>query len=75
MSSETARKQTKPGDVVVVAGHHVGESERIGEILELLGDPEHQRYRVRWDEGHESIFYPSSDAVIRHKTRARKEKR
>ena len=75
MSPATARKQTKPGDLVVVAGHHVGERERIGEILELLGDPAHPRYRVRWDDGHESVFYPSNDAVIRHKARARKEKR
>lgn len=75
MSSETARKPTKPGDLVVVAGHHVGERPRIGEILELVGEPEHQRYRVLWDDGRESIFYPSSDAVIRHTARARKEKK
>lgn len=75
MSPETVRRHTKPGDLVVVAGHHVGDRERIGEIVELLGDPVHQHYRVRWDDGRESIFYPSSDAVIRHKTRARKEKR
>jgi uncharacterized protein DUF1918 len=75
MSPETTRRQTKPGDLVVVAGHRVGDPERIGEIVELLGDPVHQRYRVRWDDGHESIFSPGSDAVIRHKTRARKEKR
>lgn len=74
MSPETTRRHTKPGDLVVVAGHRVGDRERIGEIVELLGDPAHQRYRVLWDDGHESIFYPSSDAVIRHKTRARKEK-
>jgi hypothetical protein len=75
MSPDTTREQTKPGDLVVVAGHRVGESERIGEILALLGDPSHRRYRVRWDDGHESIFYPSSDATIRHKTRQHKEKR
>jgi hypothetical protein len=74
MSPEPARKEAKRGDLVVVARHHVGESERVGEILELLGDPAHPRYRVRWEDGHESIYHPSSDAVIRHKTRARKEK-
>ena len=74
MSPETTRRHTKPGDLVVVEGHRVGDRERIGEIVELLGDPAHRRYRVLWDDGHESIFYPSSDAVIRHKTRARKEK-
>jgi hypothetical protein len=63
----------------VVSGHHVGEPERTGEILELLGEPSHQHFRVRWDDdGHESLFYPGSDATIRHPTHRRgsaKEKR
>ena len=67
--------RTKPGDRVVVAGHHVGDRERVGEILELIGDPAHRRYRVRWDDGRESTLYAGSDAVITHKTRTRKEKR
>jgi hypothetical protein len=74
MSADTRRGSTKPGDLVVVAGHRVGENERTGEILAVMGEPTHQRYRVRWDDGRESIFYPGSDAVIRHKTRRRKEK-
>ncbi len=75
MSPEATAKQTKPGDLLVVAGHRVGENERAGEILELLGDAAHRHYRVRWDDGHESIFYPGSDALIRHKTRKHKETR
>jgi hypothetical protein len=42
----------------------VGGVERNGEILETLGVPPHARYRVRWEDGHESILYPSSDAAI-----------
>jgi hypothetical protein len=53
------------GDLVVISGHHLGEPERIGEILEVLGEPGHEHYRVRWDDDHESVFYPSSDASIR----------
>ena len=68
-------KLTKPGDLVVVSGHHVGERERTGEILELLGDAAHRRYRVRWEDGHETTFYPGADAAITHRTRARKEQR
>jgi hypothetical protein len=52
------------GDVVVIAGHHVGEHERLGEILEVLGEADHTHYRVRWDDGSESVFYPGSDATI-----------
>jgi hypothetical protein len=59
------------GDVVVISGHRVGEPERTGEILEVLGEPSHERYRVRWDDGHESLFYPGSDATIRHSIRPR----
>jgi len=54
-----------PGDVVVVSGHRVGDHERLGQILEVLGEGDHAHYRVRWDDGAESIFYPGSDATIR----------
>jgi hypothetical protein len=57
--------RAKPGDWVVVHAHALGEPERAGEILEVLGDPGHERFRVRWDEEHESVFYPGSDAGIR----------
>jgi Domain of unknown function (DUF1918) len=53
------------GDVVEVTGHRVGEAPRLGEILEVIGEGEHRHYRVRWDDGHESVYYPSSDATIR----------
>lgn len=55
----------RPGDEIVVAGHSVGASQRSGEILEVLGEPGHERFRVRWEDGRESIFSPGDDAVIR----------
>jgi rRNA processing protein Gar1 len=57
------------GDVVAVTAHHVGESERIGEILEVLGDAEHPHFRVRWEDDRETIFYPSNDSVVRRRGR------
>jgi hypothetical protein len=33
-------------------------------ILEVLGDPGRERFRVRWEDGHESIFFPGEDAVL-----------
>jgi hypothetical protein len=57
--------RARPGDWVVIHRHTVGEHERTGLIVEVLGAPGHERYRVRWDEEHESIFYPGSDATIR----------
>ena len=60
-----APTRAEAGSLVVIAAHHVGESERIGEILEVIGEPGHEHYRVRWEDEHESVFYPSSDATIR----------
>ena len=68
MTQETATT-AKKGDVVLVEGHRVGEGRRVGEILEVLGDPGHEHYRVRWDDEHESVYYPSSDATIRRRGR------
>ena len=53
------------GDVIVIEGHHVGDSRRAGEILEVLGSAGHEHYRVRWDDDRETVVYPSSDATIR----------
>ena len=66
MSPEPKPQETKPGDVVVVSGHRVGERERVGQIVELFGEAGRMRYRVRWEDGHETILHPGSDAVIRH---------
>ena len=54
-----------PGDVIEVTGHRVGDKPRLGEILEVLGAREHVHYRVRWDDEHESVYYPSNDAIVR----------
>jgi hypothetical protein len=75
MDTKAQEAKAAVGDVIVIAGHRVGEHERSGEILELLGEPSHRRYRVRWEDGHESVFTPGSDATIRHATRPRTTKR
>jgi hypothetical protein len=62
---------TKPGDRIVVEAHHVGESQRSGEIVEVLGEPGREHYRVRWDSGTETVYYPSNDATIEHAQAAR----
>jgi len=67
MSARTQTGRPRPGDVVVIEGHHVGESRRTGEILEVLGEAGHEHYRVRWEDGRETVFYPSSDATVRRR--------
>jgi hypothetical protein len=65
MAGSTEPFRAHPGDVIVVEERRVGEKARSGEILEVLGEPGHEHYRVRWEDEHESVFYPSSNATIR----------
>ena len=64
----------RSGDIVEIHEHRLGETRRSGEILEVLGEPGHQHFRVRWDDGRESLFYPSSDATTHRATRPRRRK-
>jgi hypothetical protein len=57
--------QAKAGDLVTINGHQLGDHGRLGEILEVLGEPGHVRLRVRWEDDRETIFFPGSDASIR----------
>lgn len=54
------------GDQVVVQGSKVGMPPRTGEIVEVMHHDGGDHYRVRWDDQHESIFFPSSDTRIEH---------
>lgn len=57
--------QASVGDRIVIEGHHVGEPVRDGEVLEVHGVD--GPYLVRWsDNGHETLFFPSSDAKVQH---------
>ncbi|MGH3135427.1 MAG: DUF1918 domain-containing protein [Gaiellaceae bacterium] len=62
--AEAKPGRAKAGDWVVVHGKGVGKPGRTGLIVEVLGASGHEHYRVRWDEEHQSLFYPGSDATI-----------
>jgi hypothetical protein len=66
--ADTSRSilRAAPGDRLVIHGHHVGEPDRDGEIVEVHGDDGAAPYTVRWTDGHVSRFYPSSDACVQH---------
>ena len=51
------------GDQIVVDSDHLGHPPRTGEVL---GEADTQHYRVRWDDGHVSIFFPGSSSHIVH---------
>jgi hypothetical protein len=67
----TKQAVARVGDWIEIHGHAQGEPPRVAQVLEVLGTPGNEHYRVRWDEEHESILYPGSDAVIRPKQQAR----
>lgn len=61
---------TRPGDLIEIEAHRVGEAQRKGEIVEVMGEAGHEHYRVRWEDGSETVFYPSNDAHVIHAKKA-----
>ena len=62
------------GDEIVVRGRHVADEGRQGTIIEIHGEHGAPPYLVRWQDGHESLFFPSSDTLVeRHPIPARAE--
>jgi hypothetical protein len=49
----------KTGDRIEIESETVGTPTREGEILEVLQGEVSVRYRVRWRDGHETVFTPS----------------
>jgi Domain of unknown function (DUF1918) len=64
---EVHAMRAEVGDEIVVRGHHVGDADRRGVITEVRGQGGAPRYRVRWENGHESMFMPASDSVVEHR--------
>jgi hypothetical protein len=54
------------GDEIVVDNMTLGHPQRTGQILEVLGEGDAMHYRVRWDDGHESLFFPGSTSHVVH---------
>lgn len=54
------------GDDVVVMGRRVADQDRRGTIIEIRGQGRTPPYLVRWQDRHESLFYPSSDTRVEH---------
>ncbi|WP_116246676.1 DUF1918 domain-containing protein [Nocardiopsis sp. FIRDI 009] len=52
------------GDRVRIRGRVVGMREHTGEIVEVRGAQGEPPYRVRFDDGHESLIVPGPDCVV-----------
>jgi hypothetical protein len=63
MAAKHTASNAHVGDLIEARGLY-GQPARCGEIIELIGRSPHERYRVRWDEKHESIVYPADGVRI-----------
>jgi hypothetical protein len=55
--------QLEAGDRVEVESESTERPPRTGVIEEVLREAPSPRYRIRWDDGHESIYTPAAGAL------------
>jgi hypothetical protein len=67
--------EARAGDEVSVESHRLRGSRRTGTIVEVMGSPGHEYYRVRWEDGRETVLHPGSDVAVVPKTRRRPRRR
>ncbi len=65
-AKEAVAMRADVGDELVVRGRHVGDEDRKGVIVEVHGDHGGPPYLIRWEDGHQSVFVPSSDTLVEH---------
>jgi hypothetical protein len=53
----------KTHDLIVVESEKVGQPAREGDILEVIEASYGTRYRVAWDDGHESTIRPAAGSA------------
>jgi Domain of unknown function (DUF1918) len=53
----------KKGDLILINAQRVGGPPRQGEIIEVIEGELRVSYRVRWSDGHETLFAPGAGAV------------
>ncbi|MEU1178401.1 DUF1918 domain-containing protein [Streptomyces sp. SS7] len=56
------------GDQFVQHGRVVGQHDKVGEIVEVLGQDGNPPFRVRFTDGHVGVCSPGPDTEIRHRT-------
>jgi hypothetical protein len=55
--------QLKVGNRIEVESESTERPPRTGVIEEVLREAPSGRYRIRWDDGHESIYTPAAGAL------------
>lgn len=54
----------KVGDRIQILGQNVGSPSREGEILQVMEGTVSVRYRIRWQDGHESVLSPGGGSAV-----------
>jgi hypothetical protein len=62
-AQEAVEMSVKIGDRIVIESERVGQAPREGEILEVLESSAGPRYRVRWEDEHESTIRPAAGSA------------
>jgi hypothetical protein len=52
-----------PGDCVLCETESTERAPRRGVVEEVVREDPHPRYRIRWNDGHESIYTPADGAL------------
>jgi hypothetical protein len=60
VSDMVTTTEARVGDAVDVKGLP-GKPAKRGQILEVLGAGEHVHFRVRWEDEHESLLFPTAE--------------
>jgi hypothetical protein len=58
--------QAAVGDTITVRAVHQGESDRHGTVIEIHGEDGQPPYVVKWQDDHESLFFPAAGTVVEH---------
>jgi hypothetical protein len=58
--------QASVGDRLLIRGKTVESPDRSGVVTEVHGSNGGPPYLVRFDDGHETLVYPGTDAVVEH---------
>lgn len=53
----------KTGDRIAVESERVGEGSREGRVLDVIGTGDAVHYRVKWEDGHESVVFPTAGSL------------
>ena len=53
----------KSGDRVQIESESTERPPRTGVVEEVVHGSGHPRYRIRWEDGHESIYTPAAGAL------------